>query len=173
MVCSIQRDVSAEIARLFKDDPDLRSDFRIFMPEKSQAFFDDMEDSLLAAPTEARRTRSNTPLDRSTRRRPEVSLAAAVEAATVPQKRKRKVNERERERDIAPKTAPTQRVRLCLPLLSPEVLTLSKAQTGNLGRQRYNQWCGASAISRLLFASSGATAADTRTTIYCLLCPCA
>ncbi|KAH0834686.1 hypothetical protein J3R83DRAFT_10212 [Lanmaoa asiatica] len=109
MVCSIKREVSAEIARLFKDDPDLRSDFRIFMPEKSQALFDDMEDSLLAVPTEARRTRSNTPLDRSTRRRPEVSLAAAAEAATVPQKRKRKVNEREREREIAPKTVPTQR----------------------------------------------------------------
>lgn len=105
--------MSAEIARLFKDDPDLRSDFRIFMPmpEKTQAVFDDMEDSRLAAPTEARRTRSNTPLDRSTRRRTEVSLAAAAEAATVPQKRKRKGNEREREREIAPKTAPTQRVR--------------------------------------------------------------
>lgn len=106
----IQREVSAEIARLFKDDPDLRSDFRIFMPEKSQAIFDDMEDSLLSAPTEARRTRSNTPLDRLTRRRPEVSLAAAAEAATVPQKRKRKLNEREREREIAPK-AGSQRVR--------------------------------------------------------------
>ncbi|KAF8552138.1 hypothetical protein OG21DRAFT_1511850 [Imleria badia] len=107
-----EREVSAEIARLFKDDPDLRSDFRIFMPEKSQALFDDMEDNLLSAPTEARRTRSNTPLDRSTRRRPEVSLAAAAEAATVPQKRKRRANEREREREIAPKTAPTQRANL-------------------------------------------------------------
>ncbi|KAF8122876.1 hypothetical protein EV363DRAFT_1552445, partial [Boletus edulis] len=129
-ICCLEREVSAEIARLFKDDPDLRSDFRIFMPEKSQALFDDMEDSLLSAPTEARRTRSNTPLDRSTRRRTEVSLAAAAEAATVPQKRKRKVNEREREREIAPKTAPTQRMQLqvqqqqfappAIPVLNPD-----------------------------------------------------
>lgn len=102
--------MSAEIARLFKDDPDLRSDFRIFMPEKTQGLFDDLEDSLLAAPTEVRRTRSNTPLDRSTRRRPEVSLSAAAEAATIPQKRKRKANEREREREIVSKSASTQRV---------------------------------------------------------------
>ncbi|KAG1843781.1 paired amphipathic helix, partial [Suillus subalutaceus] len=33
--------VSAEIARLFKDDPKLHADFRIFMPEKSQALFDE------------------------------------------------------------------------------------------------------------------------------------
>lgn len=118
--------MSAEIARLFKDDPDLRSDFRIFMPEKTQALFDDVEDTLLSAPTEARRTRSNTPLDRSTRRRPEVSLAAAAEAATVPQKRKRKINERERERDIAPKTALTQRVRHYSFVFS-EVLALNEA----------------------------------------------
>ncbi|KIJ63064.1 hypothetical protein HYDPIDRAFT_93065 [Hydnomerulius pinastri MD-312] len=104
-----EREVSAEIARLFKDDPDLRSDFRIFMPEKSQALFDEAEESFLAAPTEARRTRSSTPLDRSTRRKPEISLAAAAEAATVPQKRKRKANEREREREIAPKASSSQR----------------------------------------------------------------
>ena len=55
-----QREVSAEIARLFKDDPDLRADFRIFMPEKGQAVFDEAEENYLTAP---RRTRSNTPLD--------------------------------------------------------------------------------------------------------------
>ncbi|KIJ15185.1 hypothetical protein PAXINDRAFT_134088 [Paxillus involutus ATCC 200175] len=107
-----EREVSAEIARLFKDDPDLRSDFRIFMPEKSQALFDDMDESFLTAPAEARRTRSSTPLDRSSRRKPEVSLAAAAEAATIPQKRKRKGNERERE--IAPRTGSAQRASLAI-----------------------------------------------------------
>ncbi|KAF9237765.1 hypothetical protein BU15DRAFT_75757 [Melanogaster broomeanus] len=86
------RGVSAEIARVFKDDPDLRSDFRVFMPEKNQVPFDDA-------------TRA------STRRKPEASLATAAEAATVPQKRKRRANEREREREreIAPKTGSAQR----------------------------------------------------------------
>ncbi|KAF9226177.1 hypothetical protein BS17DRAFT_776836 [Gyrodon lividus] len=107
-----EREVSAEISRLFKDDPDLRSDFRIFMAEKSQALLDDMEESFLTAPAEARRTRSSTPLDRSTRRKPDVSLTAAAEAAIVPQKRKRKANERERE--LAPKTGPAQRASLVI-----------------------------------------------------------
>ncbi|KAF9237770.1 hypothetical protein BU15DRAFT_88601 [Melanogaster broomeanus] len=109
-----EREVSAEIARLFKDDPDLRSDFRVFMPEKNQVPFDDADEGFLAAPSDARRTRSNTPLDRSTRRKPEVSLATAAEAATVPQKRKRRANEREREREreIAPKAGSAQRQQL-------------------------------------------------------------
>ncbi|KAG2133334.1 hypothetical protein DEU56DRAFT_739119 [Suillus clintonianus] len=87
-----EREVSAEIARLFKDDPDLRSDFRIFMPEKSQGLFDEAEESYLPAPT-GRRTRSNTPLDGKPLRRrtdPQPPLEP-----TVPQKRKRKVNERD------------------------------------------------------------------------------
>jgi paired amphipathic helix protein Sin3a len=87
-----QREVSAEIARLFKDDPDLRADFRIFMPEKSQALFDEAEESYLTAPT-GRRTRSNTPLDgKPVRRRtdPQPPIEPSV-----PQKRKRKANERD------------------------------------------------------------------------------
>ncbi|KAG1768758.1 hypothetical protein EV702DRAFT_1181913 [Suillus placidus] len=87
-----EREVSAEIARLFKDDPDLRADFRIFMPEKSQALFDEAEESYLTAPT-GRRTRSNTPLDgKPVRRRtdPQPPIEPSV-----PQKRKRKANERD------------------------------------------------------------------------------
>lgn len=96
-----QREVSAEIARLFKDDPDLRADFRIFMPEKSQAVFDEAEENYITAPA-GRRTRSNTPLDgKPLRRRPE---AQAQPEPSVPQKRKRKPNERERETvSVAPK----------------------------------------------------------------------
>ena len=37
----IQREVSLQIAQLFKDAPDLRSDFLIFMPPKTQKFLDD------------------------------------------------------------------------------------------------------------------------------------
>ncbi|KIK97291.1 hypothetical protein PAXRUDRAFT_825100 [Paxillus rubicundulus Ve08.2h10] len=107
-----EREVSAEIARLFKDDPDLRSDFRVFMPEKSHVLFDDVDEGFLTAPAEARRTRSSTPLDRSSKRKPEASLAAVAEAATIPQKRKRKANERERE--MAPRTGPAQRVSLAI-----------------------------------------------------------
>ncbi|KAG1789779.1 uncharacterized protein HD556DRAFT_1243377 [Suillus plorans] len=87
-----EREVSAEIARLFKDDPDLRADFRIFMPEKSQALFDEAEESYLTAPT-GRRTRSNTPLDgKPVRRRTDPQ---PLIEPSVPQKRKRKANERD------------------------------------------------------------------------------
>ncbi|KAG1720235.1 uncharacterized protein EDB91DRAFT_1351695 [Suillus paluster] len=64
-----EREVSAEIPRLFKDDPYLRPYFRILMPEKSQDVFDEVEESYLS-PT-GRYTRSNTPLDgKPLRRRP-------------------------------------------------------------------------------------------------------
>ncbi|KAG1890523.1 uncharacterized protein F5891DRAFT_964831 [Suillus fuscotomentosus] len=87
-----EREVSAEIARLFKDDPDLRADFRIFMPEKSQALFDEAEESYITAPT-GRRTRSNTPLDgKPVRRRTDPQ---PLIEPSVPQKRKRKANERD------------------------------------------------------------------------------
>ncbi|KAJ7205768.1 paired amphipathic helix, partial [Mycena pura] len=36
-----EEEVSKQIARLFKDAPDLRSDFRVFMPEKSRQLLDD------------------------------------------------------------------------------------------------------------------------------------
>ncbi|KAG2133328.1 hypothetical protein DEU56DRAFT_913938 [Suillus clintonianus] len=79
-----------EIARLFKDDPDLHADFQIFMPEKSQGLFDEAEKNYLPAPT-GRRSRSNTPIDgkplcRRTDPHPPLK-------ATIPQKSKREVNE--------------------------------------------------------------------------------
>ncbi|RDB18667.1 hypothetical protein Hypma_014746 [Hypsizygus marmoreus] len=36
-----EEDMSRQVARLFKDAPDLRSDFRIFMPERSQQIVED------------------------------------------------------------------------------------------------------------------------------------
>jgi paired amphipathic helix protein Sin3a len=109
-----EREVSAEIARLFKDDPDLRADFRIFMPEKSQALFDEAEESYLTAPT-GRRTRSNTPLDgKPVRRRtdPQPPIEPSV-----PQKRKRKANERD-----TVSTAPKAPSKLKQPPLPPSLL---------------------------------------------------
>ncbi|KAG1731662.1 uncharacterized protein EDB91DRAFT_1238915 [Suillus paluster] len=65
-----EREVSAEIARLFKDNPHLRPYFRILMPEKSQDVFDDVEESYFSLT--GRYTRSNTPLNgKPLRRRPE------------------------------------------------------------------------------------------------------
>ncbi|KAG2133331.1 hypothetical protein DEU56DRAFT_739075 [Suillus clintonianus] len=96
-----ESEMSVEITRLFKDDPDLHSDFRIFMPEKSQGLFDDAEESYLLAPT-GRRTRSNTPLDdkpvlRCTDPQPPLE-------PTVPQKLKWKVNEQDTT-FVAPKAS--------------------------------------------------------------------
>ncbi|KAG1884813.1 uncharacterized protein F5891DRAFT_1133125 [Suillus fuscotomentosus] len=109
-----EREVSAEIARLFKDDPDLRADFRIFMPEKSQALFDEAEESYITAPT-GRRTRSNTPLDgKPVRRRTDPQ---PLIEPSVPQKRKRKANERDTV-SAAPK-APSK---LKQPPLPPSLL---------------------------------------------------
>ncbi|KAG1721864.1 uncharacterized protein EDB91DRAFT_1064220 [Suillus paluster] len=134
-----EREVSAEIARLFKDDPDLRADFRIFMPEKSQALFDEVEESYIAPA--GRRTRSNTPLDgKPLRRRPEPQ--PPVEP-TVPQKRKRKANERERDTvSLAPK-APSKPKQLPLPpsLLPPDdthFFDRVKRALGN--RDTYNEF---------------------------------
>ncbi|EIW74380.1 hypothetical protein CONPUDRAFT_140506 [Coniophora puteana RWD-64-598 SS2] len=90
-----EREVSAEIARLFKDDPDLRSDFRVFMPEKGGPIYDDGEE-MYGPP--GRRTRPGTP---SRARRGEASTASLLDGAAgnLPQKRKRRAAEKERERE--------------------------------------------------------------------------
>ncbi|OJA08986.1 hypothetical protein AZE42_08058 [Rhizopogon vesiculosus] len=134
-----EREVSAEIARLFKDDPDLRADFRIFMPEKGQAVFDEAEENYLTAPT-GRRTRSNTPLDgKPLRRRPEPQ--APVEPS-IPQKRKRKANERERDTVSAvPKASKPKQPPLPPSLLPPDdthFFDRVKRALGN--RDTYNEF---------------------------------
>ncbi|KAJ7475654.1 histone deacetylase complex, SIN3 component [Mycena latifolia] len=73
-----EEEVSKQIARLFKDAPDLRSDFRIFMPEKSRQLLDDIPSS----------SRS----DKGKQRKPEpVNTSSSI----LPQKRKRKPVEKE------------------------------------------------------------------------------
>jgi histone deacetylase complex regulatory component SIN3 len=73
----VQREVAAQVSRLFKDAPDLRSDFRIFMPDEHAQLFDD--------PEEGPRTRTPANDNRSRRR--------DNGTPTVPQKRKRKEKE--------------------------------------------------------------------------------
>ncbi|KAJ7650581.1 hypothetical protein FB45DRAFT_888175 [Roridomyces roridus] len=87
-----EEEVSQQIARLFKDAPDLRNDFRIFMPDKSRPPVDDLPSS-------------------SRTRKPESTLASP---SVLPQKRKRKAVEKEPVSRAAPaktkklKTSPAQ-----------------------------------------------------------------
>ncbi|EGN92496.1 hypothetical protein SERLA73DRAFT_117204 [Serpula lacrymans var. lacrymans S7.3] len=117
-----EREVSAEIAKLFKDAPDLRSDFRIFMPEKSQQLFDEIEESYSALPP-GRHTRTNTPaLDtRSSRRKYDpVPATSDGTGSALPQKRKRKVVDREKDRDVGTRASASNKVlhsEICLYLL--------------------------------------------------------
>ncbi|KAF8869638.1 hypothetical protein CPB84DRAFT_1754931 [Gymnopilus junonius] len=83
-----EEEVSRQIARLFKDAPDLRADFRVFMPDRSQQLMDDV-------PSHAR--------DREKNRRNKLDVAASpmnvnAQPATS-QKRKRKAPEKDRERE--------------------------------------------------------------------------
>ncbi|KAL0570127.1 hypothetical protein V5O48_011832 [Marasmius crinis-equi] len=77
-----EEEVSRQIARLFKNAPDLRADFRIFMPDQNQGFLDDttfMEDVIPDAKGKRK-------------------LDAVASSSGLPQKKKRRGGERERER---------------------------------------------------------------------------
>ncbi|KAF9260585.1 hypothetical protein L218DRAFT_1079264 [Marasmius fiardii PR-910] len=82
-----EEEVSRQIARLFKNAPDLRADFRIFMPDQNQSFLDDS----------ANNERVGTPDLKGKRK-----LDAVASSSGLPQKKKRKAErekERERERE--------------------------------------------------------------------------
>ncbi|KAJ7726062.1 hypothetical protein DFH07DRAFT_246063 [Mycena maculata] len=81
-----EEEVSKQIARLFKDAPDLRSDFRIFMPEKSRQLLDDVPPS--SSRSEKAKPRKAEPVQ-----------------SVLPQKRKRKPVEKEIV-EIIPKAVP-------------------------------------------------------------------
>ncbi|KAG6837451.1 hypothetical protein H0H93_008994 [Arthromyces matolae] len=83
-----EEEVSRQIARLFKDDPDLRSDFRIFMPERSQSNLDDPSPERTGTPS----------ADPKGKRKLDV---VASNASNLPQKRKRRAAEKA-EREVAP-----------------------------------------------------------------------
>lgn len=103
---SSQEEVSKQIARLFKDDPDLRADFRIFMPERNRQVLEDVPSS----------SRS----DKAKHRKAEPVNATSI----LPQKRKRKAVEKEIV-EIIPKAAP--KVRSLLPHFMSR-LTVRKAK---------------------------------------------
>ncbi|KAG5641578.1 hypothetical protein DXG03_004691 [Asterophora parasitica] len=84
-----EEEVSRQIAILFKDAPDLRSDFRIFMPERSQQ---NLDDPSLVGPGAG--TRTGTPDTKGKRKLDAVANAAS--SSNLPQKRKR------REREVMP-----------------------------------------------------------------------
>ncbi|KAF9494802.1 hypothetical protein BDN71DRAFT_1507303 [Pleurotus eryngii] len=97
-----EREVSLQIAQLFKDAPDLRSDFRIFMPPKTQKFLDD--ESLwpggiggVGGMEAAMRMNALGVSDSKGKRKPTTEAAAGSTSA--PPKRKRRTSERERERE--------------------------------------------------------------------------
>lgn len=90
---------------LFKDAPDLRSDFRIFMPDRSQLLDDEV------AFGREGRTRTNTPtidLKGKSRKLDVVASGSSGHLGGLPAKRKRKLvdRERERERELVPMKAP-------------------------------------------------------------------
>lgn len=86
-----QEEVSKQISQLFKDAPDLRSDFRIFMPDGSQSLLDDN-----AAAEEGRHHHHHRERDHhDSKSRRKADVADSASASVLPQKRKRKAGERE------------------------------------------------------------------------------
>jgi len=83
--------VSREIAILFKDDPDLRADFKVFLPIN---FTDDVGP------------------DKS-RRKLDTVVGAMSSAQPLPQKRKRRPVEKEREKEMLASRAPPPPVKVC------------------------------------------------------------
>ncbi|KAJ7494566.1 histone deacetylase complex, SIN3 component [Mycena galericulata] len=82
-----EEEVSKQIARLFKDAPDLRADFRIFMPEKNRQVLDDVP---ISSRSEKSKPRKSEP-----------------SSSVLPQKRKRKPVEKEIV-EVAPKAIPSK-----------------------------------------------------------------
>ncbi|EDR09490.1 uncharacterized protein LACBIDRAFT_319144 [Laccaria bicolor S238N-H82] len=85
MVGLTTEEVSRQIAKLFKNACDLRADFRVFMPDRSQQLMDD-------GPA---RPRPGTPSDKNRRK---LDIVANSSSTALSQKRKRKVPEKEEER---------------------------------------------------------------------------
>jgi paired amphipathic helix protein Sin3a len=92
----LQEQVSKQIAILFKDAPDLRSDFRVFIPDRSQQPMDGL------AHTSSQQDRHRRKLD---------AVANSFSHSSLPLKRKRRAAEKEREREKeAAKNAPPTKV---------------------------------------------------------------
>lgn len=104
-----EEEVSKQIAILFKDDPDLRNDFRVFMPDRSQPIADESTSLSHARDREKNRRKLDV-----------VASSMSNNNTALPQKRKRRPaeKEREREQDVIPaRSAPPAKVSsssLCL-----------------------------------------------------------
>jgi len=92
-----QEEVSKQIGRLFKDAPDLRADFRIFMPEKSQSLLDDAASS--EEKERGRHHRVGTPSGLDPKGKRKLDAVASSMSSSLPQKRKRKVGEKDKDRE--------------------------------------------------------------------------
>ncbi|THV08566.1 hypothetical protein K435DRAFT_708465 [Dendrothele bispora CBS 962.96] len=94
-----EEEVSKQIGRLFKDAPDLRADFRVFMPDKNQSLLDDAA-SLEEEKEHGRHHRAGTPsgVDPKGKRKLD-AVASSMNPSSLPQKRKRKVGEKEKDRE--------------------------------------------------------------------------
>ena len=110
---------------LFKDAPDLRSDFRIFMPERGQQ---NLDDHLQLGSTD--RLRAGTPLGEGKGKRKLDSVIASGSGSSLPQKRKRRTADKERERELGsvkpPPATSSSRVSLRPSLVHPPLLNLFK-----------------------------------------------
>lgn len=104
-----QDQVSKQIAILFKDAPDLREDFRVFIPDRSQQLMDGPAHT-------STHDRHRRKLD---------AVANSVTHSSLPQKRKRKAAEKEREREKeAAKIAPPAKVCRWYPLTNHPYLLI-------------------------------------------------
>ncbi|KDR72514.1 hypothetical protein GALMADRAFT_281285 [Galerina marginata CBS 339.88] len=87
-----EEEVSRQIAKLFKDAPDLRADFRVFMPDRSQQLLDDTVGASHARDRDREKSRRGK-LDAV------ANSMSNISSSSLPQKRKRKPAEKERERE--------------------------------------------------------------------------
>ncbi|KAK2461043.1 hypothetical protein APHAL10511_006984 [Amanita phalloides] len=98
-----EEEVSRQISRLFKDAPDLRSDFRVFLPERSQQL-------LGGGYSPPHRMETPGAEGRTKRRLETVATAVSSSNGSAAQKRKRKLIEKEveREKELS-RTAPANK----------------------------------------------------------------
>ena len=90
----LQKEVHVQISRLFKDDPDLRSDFKVFMPEKDLSMFEELDDMTFdaPAPSERRSGRTGTPILDKTANAKRGKDKGDLPPPAIPQKRKRRID---------------------------------------------------------------------------------
>jgi len=92
-----EEEVSRQIAKLFKDAPDLRADFRVFMPDRSQQLMEDVP------------LHSSSRSKEKDRRKLDIVASSVNNSTSLPLKRKRKATDKEKEREkeqTPAKTAP-------------------------------------------------------------------